>query len=149
MLWMNHEYQLIEGPVHQVRPAVYGRFIDVLCKDLVMGNPSSPDSVSKASSPTLRNCGSHLPAQPFADQSPALARRLGFAALPVGCLIVRVIFQTIEMLADTSHIDECAPPRKLAVGRGLLSYLSIGPEGQARIINWLVFLVILAILWAW
>lgn len=29
-----------------VRPAVYGRFIDVLCKDLIMGNPHSPDSVS-------------------------------------------------------------------------------------------------------
>lgn len=87
--------------------------------------------------------------QAFADQSPALARRLGFAALPVGCLIVRVIFQTIEMLADTSHIDECAPPRKLAVARGFLSYISIGPEGQARIFSWFVFLLIGTILWSW
>ncbi|KAK9897095.1 DUF747-domain-containing protein [Cystobasidium minutum MCA 4210] len=124
--WLKHAFIT---KFNHIRPAVYGRFIDVLCKDLIMGNPSSPDSA-------------------FADQSPALARRLGFAALPLGCLIVRVIFQTIEMLADTSHIDECAPRSKLAVGRGFLSYFTIGPEGQARLLSWLLFLVVGAILWS-
>lgn len=117
-----------------------------------MGSPSATTSVSMTSARNIfeKTAAHVLVPQAFADQSPALARRLGFASLPLGCLIVRVIFQTIEMLADTSHIDECAPPRnKLAVGRGILSYLSIGPEGQARIFSWLLYLLVGAVIWAW
>lgn len=88
--------------------------------------------------------------QAFADQSPALARRLGFASIPLGCLVVRVIFQTIEILADTSHIDECAPPQgRSMVAKGLLGYISIGPEGQAKIVSWLLWAVIAFALWSW
>ena len=34
---------------YQVRPAVYGRFIDVLCRDLVSGGPSSDSTVCSRS----------------------------------------------------------------------------------------------------
>ena len=56
------------------------------------------------------------------------------------------------MLADTSHIDECAPPRgrnRLAVEGGLFSYLSIGPEGRQKIGSWVLWLLIAAVLWSW
>lgn len=136
-----------------VRPAVYGRFIDVLCRDLTSGSSSLATTVrfSEVIHSSIQqdaDVSSHN--QAFADQSPSLARRLGFAALPLGCLVVRVIFQTIEILADTSHIDECAPPpRRLAVSKGFLGYLSLGPEGQARLISWLLWTLIVCVLWSW
>lgn len=89
--------------------------------------------------------------QAFADQSPALARRLGFAALPLGCLVIRVLFQTIEMLTDTSHIDECAPPRKRSLldTKGFFSYLTIGPEGRAKLGYFVLWALLACVLWSW
>ncbi|GAA6040433.1 hypothetical protein JCM8097_004547 [Rhodosporidiobolus ruineniae] len=91
--WLKHAFIT---KFNHIRPGVYGRYVDVLCKDLVAGKRDSE--------------------QPFVDQSPSVARRLGFAALPLGCLVVRVISQAFEMLADDSGVDECAPR---SVSRGL------------------------------
>ncbi|GAA5843068.1 hypothetical protein JCM11251_002721 [Rhodosporidiobolus azoricus] len=94
--WLKHAFIT---KFNHIRPGVYGRFVDVLCKDLVAGKRD---------------------AEPFVDQSPTVARRLGFAALPLGCLVVRVISQAFEMLADDSGVDECAPaPVRGALGLGL------------------------------
>ncbi|GAA5860937.1 hypothetical protein JCM8547_003894 [Rhodosporidiobolus lusitaniae] len=83
--WLKHAFIT---KFNHIRPGVYGRFVDVLCKDLVDGKKGT---------------------EPFVDQSPSVARRLGLAALPLGCLVVRVISQVFEMLADDSGVDECAP----------------------------------------
>ncbi|GJN93773.1 hypothetical protein Rhopal_006831-T1 [Rhodotorula paludigena] len=93
--WLKHAFIT---KFNHIRPGVYGRFVDVLCKDLVAG--------SAAKSGGARQRGD----EPFVDQSPLVARRLGFAALPLSCLVVRVIAQAFEMLSDESGVDECALP---------------------------------------
>lgn len=50
-------------------------------------------------------------AQAYVDQSPYVARRLGFAALPLGCLVVRIISQACEMLVDESVGNETTLPQ--------------------------------------
>lgn len=40
------------------------------------------------------------------DQSPLVARRLGFASIPLACLVIRIGAQAIGMLASTSHRDD-------------------------------------------
>ena len=80
------------------------------------------------------------------DQSPVVSRRLGFASLPLGCLVVRIIFQAFEMLADDSHVDECDP-------RGSLwsfpPTLAGSWDWSGRIGGWIVFGMVLLIGWAW
>ncbi|SPO23883.1 uncharacterized protein UTRI_03596_B [Ustilago trichophora] len=90
--WLKHAFIT---KFNHIRPAVYGRFMDVLCRDLVVGGPSTKESSRKHT---------------FVDQSPIISRRLGFAALPLACLLVRLILQIIGMIGDTSHIDECIAP---------------------------------------
>lgn len=90
--WLKHAFIT---KFNHIRPAVYGRFMDVLCRDLVVGGPSSKENSRKHT---------------FVDQSPIISRRLGFAALPLACLLVRLILQIISMIGDTSHIDEFIDP---------------------------------------
>ncbi|KAN0065053.1 hypothetical protein ACQY0O_001548 [Thecaphora frezii] len=92
--WLKHAFIT---KFNHIRPAVYGRFMDVLCRDLVVGGPSQRNR-------------KHT----FVDQSPIVSRRLGFAALPLACLLIRITVQVISMIGDTSHIDECALPAGLA-----------------------------------
>ena len=122
--WLKHAFIT---KFNHIRPQVYGRFIDVLCKDLV--------SVDGQAS------------QPFVDQSPVVSRRLGFAALPLGCLAVRIMFQMVDMLSDDSHIDECAPAKKRG-GRGWLATGGfLGPESQDAVVKWAVVVAIVFVVW--
>ncbi|CEH18899.1 Predicted membrane protein [Ceraceosorus bombacis] len=104
--WLKHAFIT---KFNHIRPAVYGRFVDVLCRDLVAG-PGSGQGSRKHN---------------FVDQSPIVSRRLGFAALPLACLLIRITSQILGMLRDTSHFDECAAPHasqssfKLVYGIGL------------------------------
>ncbi|KPV72068.1 uncharacterized protein RHOBADRAFT_4739, partial [Rhodotorula graminis WP1] len=75
--WLKHAFIT---KFNHIRPGVYGRFVDVLCKDLVTGAGSGGGRRTHEG-------------EPFVDQSPLVSRRLGFAALPLGCLVVRVISQ--------------------------------------------------------
>jgi hypothetical protein len=40
------------------------------------------------------------------DQSPLVARRLGFASIPLACLVMRVGVQALGMLISSSHNDD-------------------------------------------
>ncbi|GAA6018374.1 hypothetical protein JCM10207_000824 [Rhodosporidiobolus poonsookiae] len=95
--WLKHAFIT---KFNHLRPAVYGRFVDVLCKDLVGGAASGEGQPS--------------------DPPPSPARRLGFAALPLGCLVVRVLSQALAMMSDASGVDECAVPVPASSARGLL-----------------------------
>lgn len=166
--WLKHAFIT---KFNHIRPAVYGRFMDVLCRDLVVGGPTPPSAaVPNAVPPTpgIPSTATFPPTQPpasaattaqspqpptalgtttsdaassqhpiaaatatvstsaatsaalaaatarsrrrhtFVDQSPIVSRRLGFAALPLACLLVRVSAQIWGMIADNSHYDECA-----------------------------------------
>lgn len=42
------------------------------------------------------------------DQSPLVARRLGFASIPLACLVIRISVQAIGMLTASSHQNDSA-----------------------------------------
>lgn len=102
--WLKHAFIT---KFNHIRPSVYGRFMDVLCRDLVVAGPAARDSSRRKHS--------------FVDQSPVVSRRLGFAAVPLACLLVRMASQVMSMLEDDSHFDECASPdwaRGMSGGQG-------------------------------
>ncbi|MBW0530293.1 hypothetical protein O181_070008 [Austropuccinia psidii MF-1] len=91
--WLKHAFIT---KFNHIRPGVYGRFIDVLCKDLV-GEYQYDETLAK-----------NEKLQPFVDKSPAVSRRLGFSVYPICCLTVRVFFQALGMLSDASQCEECS-----------------------------------------
>ncbi|KAM0786165.1 hypothetical protein ACM66B_006972 [Microbotryomycetes sp. NB124-2] len=117
--WLKHAFIT---KFNHIRPAVYGRFIDVLCRDLVEGRDRRTS-------------------QPFVDQSPAVSRRLGFAPLPLACLVVRIVMQAFEMLRDDTHVDECAVPSSSLL-------FSPSADWSAQAAGCFVFGLILSIAWA-
>lgn len=66
--WLKHAFIT---KFNQIRPSIYGKYVDVLCKDLVIGSPG-------------RTSGKH---HAFVDQSPVVSRRIGFPVLPLACLV--------------------------------------------------------------
>lgn len=85
---------------------------------------------------------------PFVDQSPLVSRRLGFAVLPFGCLIIRVSAQLFDMLSDGSHIDECTPPSGGSrVRRGGLANFFTRDNLAAAVFGW--GLAALSVICAW
>ncbi|CEQ42664.1 SPOSA6832_04523, partial [Sporobolomyces salmonicolor] len=147
--WLKHAFIT---KFNHIRPQVYGRFVDVLCMDLVAGGRGGR---TKGGSDLLIEGGGISTAsqaqQPFVDQSPLVARRLGFAALPLGCLVVRVIAQAFEMLADDSGVDECAPPRGLSggsrAGGGGKAMERGGEDVWAKVGGWLAVGGTVGVLW--
>ncbi|GAA5920090.1 hypothetical protein JCM1841_004089 [Sporobolomyces salmonicolor] len=133
--WLKHAFIT---KFNHIRPQVYARFVDVLCMDLVAGGRGGRTKGGSAQ-------------QPFVDQSPLVARRLGFAALPLGCLVVRVIAQAFEMLADDSGVDECAPPRGLSggsrAGGGGKAMERGGEDVWAKVGGWLAVGGTVGVLW--
>ncbi|GAA5967821.1 hypothetical protein JCM8115_000374 [Rhodotorula mucilaginosa] len=107
--WLKHAFIT---KFNHLRPGVYGRFIDVLCKDLVVGGSSATSETA------------------YVDQSPYVARRLGFAALPLGCLVVRIISQACEMLVDESVGNETTADFGKVSSSPLLGSLSQAWLGQ-------------------
>jgi len=90
--WLKHAFIT---KFNHIRPSVYGRFIDVLCKDLV----SDHHQIIKHDE---NDTTDDQDMKPFVDKSPAVSRRLGFSVFPIFCLSVRVSCQAIDMLSDTS-----------------------------------------------
>ncbi|KAH9825182.1 eukaryotic membrane protein family-domain-containing protein [Melampsora americana] len=89
--WLKHAFIT---KFNHIRPNVYGRFIDLLCKDLVSNEDSPGSHPSTKGSRKIK---------PFVDRSPAVSRRLGFSVFPICCLTVRVIFQAWDMISESSN----------------------------------------------
>ncbi|KAF9132410.1 hypothetical protein BGW39_000198 [Mortierella sp. 14UC] len=84
--WLKHAFIT---KFNQIRPSVYGRFVDILSRDLVVGSPA-------------RLAGRN---NMFVDQSPMVSRRIGLAALPLACLVICVTIQTLQMVMSTLPTD--------------------------------------------
>ncbi|KAJ3414026.1 hypothetical protein HDV05_007151 [Chytridiales sp. JEL 0842] len=80
--WLKHAFIT---KFNQIRPNVYSRFYDSLCRDLVRGKHSHTNSLEEDQKGVV-------------DSSPVVARRIGFVSIPLACLMVRVSLQTIRML---------------------------------------------------
>ncbi|KAF8308386.1 DUF747-domain-containing protein [Clavulina sp. PMI_390] len=136
--WLKHAFIT---KFNHIRPTVYERYIDVLCRDL---------GVSSTQTTRMRK-------HPYVDQSPVVARRLGFASLPLAILVVLIGTQGVSMLVanlsaaasplpsrTTSFINDDAFPGydaafiwfclvtiKLIIGINLLSYARRRSAGDA------------------
>ncbi|KAF9433778.1 hypothetical protein BGZ76_008995 [Entomortierella beljakovae] len=86
--WLKHAFIT---KFNQIRPSVYGRFVDILSRDLVVGSPA-------------RLGGRNNQQQTFVDQSPMVSRRIGLAALPLACLVICVTTQTLQMVLSMNEI---------------------------------------------
>ncbi|KAK3813411.1 MAG: eukaryotic membrane protein family-domain-containing protein [Benniella sp.] len=90
--WLKHAFIT---KFNQIRPSVYGRFVDILSRDLIIGSPA-------------RLAGRNNQ-QMFVDQSPMVSRRIGLAALPLACLVICVTIQTLQMVLSI-HPGEVGRP---------------------------------------
>ena len=124
--WLKHAFIT---KLNHIRPAIYGRFIDVLCRDLL------PTQTS------VRLDGHANRQSSFVDQSPIVTRRLSLAVLPFMCVIVRIGCQVFDMLvqARDDFDDTNAPPR-------LLDQALSASAGVLIVATIWVFLVLLKIL---
>jgi len=80
--WLKHAFIT---KFNHIRPSVYERYTDVLCRDLASGS-----AVGR------RGARKHT----YVDQSPLVARRLGFASLPLAVLAILVGSQSISLLIE-------------------------------------------------
>ncbi|KAJ3753576.1 eukaryotic membrane protein family-domain-containing protein [Lentinula raphanica] len=78
--WLKHAFIT---KFNHIRPSVYERFTDVLCRDLASGS-----AVGR------RGARKHT----YVDQSPLVARRLGFASLPLAVLAILIFHQSLSLL---------------------------------------------------
>ena len=80
--WLKHAFIAKQN---HIRPAVYGRFVDVLCRDILPSQSSiAMDGYTQRQSS-------------FVDQSPLVIRRLGLAVLPLVCVLIRMASQVVYM----------------------------------------------------
>lgn len=78
--WLKHAFIT---KFNHIRPSVYERYTDVLCRDLASGSAVGRRGARKHS---------------YVDQSPLVARRLGFASLPLAVLVILVGSQSISLM---------------------------------------------------
>ena len=81
--WLKHAFITKQN---HIRPAVYGRYMDVLCRDLL-----PPQAATAMDGHEQRQSS-------LVDQTPLATRRLGLAVLPLVCVTVRLAFQIVDML---------------------------------------------------
>ncbi|KAG8799037.1 hypothetical protein FRC18_008405 [Serendipita sp. 400] len=82
--WLKHAFIT---KFNHIRPSVYERYLDVLCLDLASGSAVGRLSARKHT---------------YVDQSPLVARRLGFASLPLACLTILIATQAFNATISSS-----------------------------------------------
>ncbi|KAI9592333.1 eukaryotic membrane protein family-domain-containing protein [Syncephalis fuscata] len=87
--WLKHAFIT---KFNHIRPTVYQRYAEILSRDLVVGTATgtNAESSTRPNEATRRQ---------FIDHSPVVARRMGLATLPLGCLVIRNAIQLFKMFA--------------------------------------------------
>ncbi|KAG6895461.1 hypothetical protein C0992_001123 [Termitomyces sp. T32_za158] len=78
--WLKHAFIT---KFNHIRPSVYERYADVLCRDLATASAVGRRSARKHS---------------YVDQSPLVARRLGFASLPLAVMSILIGSQSVSLM---------------------------------------------------
>lgn len=86
--WLKHAFI---SKFNHIRPSVYERYTDVLCRDLASGSAIGRLGARKHS---------------YVDQSPLVARRLGFASLPLAVVVILVGLQSLSLVFSLRFEDE-------------------------------------------
>ncbi|KAG6865852.1 hypothetical protein C0991_011184 [Blastosporella zonata] len=123
--WLKHAFIT---KFNHIRPSVYERYTDVLCRDLASGSAVGRRGARKHS---------------YVDQSPLVARRLGFASLPLAVLAILIGSQSISlMFAVHSDFSSLWTVPSLSHAE-IIHYLTWATMG---FLFWICFLVIKVIL---
>ncbi|KAI9357358.1 eukaryotic membrane protein family-domain-containing protein [Zopfochytrium polystomum] len=113
--WLKHAFIT---KFNQIRPSVYSRFSDSLCRDLI-GLRVVAGSTGEVVVTEQMNA---------AGRSPAVARRIGFVSIPLSCLILRFSMQTFRMVLAAGPT---LPPLPKSAPTSFASTSSIQPAGQS------------------
>ncbi|KIP06627.1 hypothetical protein PHLGIDRAFT_106799 [Phlebiopsis gigantea 11061_1 CR5-6] len=124
--WLKHAFIT---KFNHIRPSVYERYTDVLCRDL-----------ASASGVSRRGARKHT----YVDQSPLVARRLGFASLPLAVLAILIGSQSVVLLVSM-HTDDAAP-RKVVGSLSNDDWVNVGKWMALATLFWVTFVVIKLIL---
>ncbi|GLB45078.1 putative eukaryotic membrane protein family protein [Lyophyllum shimeji] len=116
--WLKHAFIT---KFNHIRPSVYERYTDVLCRDLASGS-----AVGR------RGARKHT----YVDQSPLVARRLGFAALPLAILAILIGSQSVNLVFG-SHSDFSS----------LWSLWAIPSLSNAEIVHYLTWAIMGFLFW--
>ncbi|KAJ7188297.1 eukaryotic membrane protein family-domain-containing protein [Mycena filopes] len=123
--WLKHAFIT---KFNHIRPSVYERYTDVLCRDLASGS-----AVGR------RGARKHT----YVDQSPLVARRLGFASLPLAVLAILIGSQSISLMFAL-HSDNSSPWTVPSLSDAeIVHYLKWATMG---VLFWLCFVVIKVIM---
>lgn len=123
--WLKHAFIT---KFNHVRASIYERFTDVLAKDVLLAGTlgGGRGRLNGRSVCPLTKVGCladqrELQHPVFLDQSPLVARRLGFASIPLACLVIRIGAQAVGMLTTTAHHADDMP----GFGRGGWAWIGI------------------------
>ncbi|KAJ6586900.1 eukaryotic membrane protein family-domain-containing protein [Mycena vulgaris] len=123
--WLKHAFIT---KFNHIRPSVYERYTDVLCRDLASGS-----AVGR------RGARKHT----YVDQSPLVARRLGFASLPLAVLAILIGSQSISLMFAL-HSDNSSPWTVPSLSNAeIVHYLKWATMG---VLFWLCFVVVKVIM---
>ena len=103
--WLKHGFIT---KFNHVKTTIYERYTDVLCKDILLAAPTSRGGRGSkvcdrpyVGKPARKTDGNHTCLQRrtlLTDRSTLVTRRLGFAALPLACLMIRISAQAFGMV---------------------------------------------------
>ncbi|KAI0371166.1 DUF747-domain-containing protein [Pilatotrama ljubarskyi] len=125
--WLKHAFIT---KFNHIRPSVYERYTDVLCRDLASGS-----AVGR------RGARKHT----YVDQSPLVARRLGFASLPLAVLAILIGSQSVALLISM-HADESSTWLRPWEEYTADDWIKLAKWGALAVLFWACFLVIKIIL---
>ncbi|KAI9030899.1 eukaryotic membrane protein family-domain-containing protein [Phycomyces nitens] len=123
--WLKHAFIT---KFNQIRPSIYGKYTDLLCKDLVIGSPSRSSAQRHA----------------FVDQSPVVSRRLGLPVLPLACMQVRMMQQLLPMIFMSHHTQSEGMSVASMITSSLMNYLT-DLHGVSRMLPAHIQVVVLSI----
>ncbi|KAG9316514.1 DUF747-domain-containing protein [Chiua virens] len=86
--WLKHAFIT---KFNHIRPSVYERYIDVLCRDLATASVIGRHGARKHT---------------YVDQSPLVARRLGFASVPLAVLAILIGLQSFHPILSRHLCDQ-------------------------------------------
>ena len=103
--WLKHAFIT---KFNHIRPSVYERYTDVLCRDLASASATGRRGARKVSlvAGEVRPFSTHVLQHSYADQSPLVARRLGFAALPLAVLAILIGRQSYHLFMSMHFESE-------------------------------------------
>lgn len=147
--WLKHAFIT---KFNHIRPSVYERYIDVLCRDLASGSVVGRHGARKVrvSDSRFQRRSRHAIQHAYVDQSPLVARRLGFASVPLAVLAIIIALQSFNPVFSRHWRDQrdLYPSAKwIATGMSFwLWYVNLFTSDIILIVGYVSFLALKVLL---